>query len=407
MRGARLLILTILVLSVSIQVQIATAHGDDQEGEGQGFELQANPVRLTTFQGGTVSSNITLSLEGEDPPVQAQLILNWDHRVPSDVSYSFNPTSIGVGQTSTLTFITHSDSSIGNFHFHVFAAMGNETESIRMALKIKHSHGVPPPPPPPPSQKDFTLNVSPTSWTINANETINYNVTLAPINGFNQAVSLSVTPSTLTGATVTFSQTTVTPPALLQLKIATNSSLKNDTYGFTVSATNGSLTHHVLVYVIVLPVFTPPPAAVILTLLLSRDNITLGDTVTASGNINPSQGHAGIPIHIKFMSADTNSWTTLTGLTTNGAAGYSYDWTPNQPGTYIVRAFWEVDPMHPRALSNVATLRVNPAGNVVQPTTEFPWFWLAIAAIIIIGVATAVTLKIRKKPVPTPTPTSA
>ena len=510
MRGVPLVILAILVLSVPIQ--IVGAHNEDNKGEGT-FDLQAAPDKLTTHRGQTVSSIISLETEEEQFAGQVHLTLSWDNRVPSDVSYKFNPWSIGSTQSSVLTFTTQLNSTIGNFHFHVWGTVGSETESVRMALKIKqfHPHGegepdftvsadplfltakpgenassmvivnslrgfssvvdlmlnwesVPtgvstslqpsmltptgtsnltlmvgmsaptglygfeiigssggivhespdmwlnisttsgPHPPPPPS-KDFTLKVTPNSWTINASETVDYNITLGSVNGFNQQVSLSLTPSTLHSATITFGSTIVTlaaAPVLVPLQIQTEKTIKNGTYSFTVTATNGTLTHQASIFLFVLPTTKVSPPAVLLTLSLSRYNITLGDTITVSGQLFPPQGLGNAPILLLYRSVSDHQWRVLDNILTNPASGYSYDWTPNQAGTFIVRAYWEGNATNTGALSNLAILTVSPTTVTTQSVPEFPWFWLAIAAIIIIGVATAVTLRIRKKPVPTP-----
>lgn len=510
MRGVALFILAILILAIPVQVALAheeDSHDEDHNSEAGEFDLHAHPTKLTVERGGNVSSMITIKPEEEDPPGTIQLTLTWDHRVPTDVSYSFNPVNITESQSSALTFVTHLDSTIGNFHFHVHATMGDERESLRMSLKIKEFHGQPdftitasplsltamqgksassmvvvnslrgfssavdlsliwddtpagvsvsfqpstltpsatsnltlttstatptgvyefqvvgtsgdlmhvspemsltvsassspPPPPPPAAQKDFTLKVSPTSWTINASETVNYNITLAAINGFNQQVTLSITPTTLTGATITLGTITATPanpPALVHLLIQTEKTLKNDTYTFTVTATNGSLTHQAVAFLNVLPITHPSPEAIILTLTLSSYNITLDDTITASGQISPPQGLANTPILLVYSNLSPVEWQVLKTVPTNSTSGYAYNWTPSQAGTFIVRAIWAGNSTNNGAFSNLAILTVKAGSVIVQPNSAFPWFWLAIAAIIIIGVATAVALRIRRKP---------
>jgi hypothetical protein len=507
MRGVPLVILAILILSVPIQ--IVGAHNEDNKGEGS-FDLQASPDKLTVHRGDTVSSVISLNLE-QDPSIQIQLTLSWDNRVPSDVSYSFKPSSIGSTQSSVLTFTTQLNSTIGNFHFHVWGTTSNETESVRMSLKIKqfHPHGQGEPDftvsadplylttrpggnassmiivnslrgfsapvdltvnwenvptgvstnlqpsrltptgtsnltlmvgmsaptglygfnvigtsgsivhespdmwlnistvssPHISGSKDFTLKVTPNSWTINASETVDYNLTLGSVNGFDQQVSLSLAPSTLQGATLTFSSTAPTVsslPVLVQLHIQTTKTIKNDTYSFTIKATNGTLTHQASIFLIVLPASKVPPPAVLLTLSLSRYNITVGDTIRASGLLSPRQGLANTPILLLYTEISNVQWKVLNNILTNTTAGYSSDWTPSQTGTFLVRAIWVGNATNTGALSNLAILTVMPTSPSNLSTPEFPWFWLAIAAIIIIGIATAVTLRIRKKPITTP-----
>ncbi len=508
MRGVPLAILAILILSIPIQM--VGAYNEDNKGEDS-FDLQALQTRLTVHRGESISTLISFKSE-QDPAGEVNLTLSWDNRVPSDVSYKFNPSSIEGSQSSMLSFTTQLNSTIGNFHFHVWGTMGSDTESLRMSLKIKqfHPHGQGEPdftvstdplyltanpggsassmvivnsvrgfsapvdltvnwdnvpsgvteslqpnrltpngtsnltltvsastplgvygfdvigtsgsiahespdmwlnvttasnPHPPPS-KDFTLEVTPNSWTINASETVDYNLTLGSLNGFNQQVSLSLTPSTLQGTTITFSSTTPTPtdpPVLDQLQIKTDKTIKNDTYSFIVTATNGTITHQVSIFLIVLPTKKIPPPAVSLTLFLSRYNITVGETITASGQLSPPQGFANTPVVLLYMNLSNDQWRVLDNVVTNTTSGYAVDWTAQRAGTFLVRAFWAGNATDTGgALSNLAILTVMPSSTSIQSVPEFPWFWLAIAAIIIIGVATAVTLRIRKKPIATP-----
>ncbi|MGH8122850.1 MAG: PKD domain-containing protein [Rudaea sp.] len=87
---------------------------------------------------------------------------------------------------------------------------------------------------------DFSLSVSPTSQSVKRGNTATYTVTIAPANGFNGSVTLSLTgqPS---GSTVTFTPNPATSTSTLTVK--TLSSTTRKTYTLTVKGVSGSLSH--------------------------------------------------------------------------------------------------------------------------------------------------------------------
>jgi subtilase family serine protease len=97
---------------------------------------------------------------------------------------------------------------------------------------------------------DFTLTVTPTSTSVVAGHTAptsgSITVTIAPINGLNQAVTPSCT-GLPTGATCAFTPTTVTPDgthaATTTMTISTASSMAAATTAITISATGSGVTH--------------------------------------------------------------------------------------------------------------------------------------------------------------------
>jgi CSLREA domain-containing protein len=96
---------------------------------------------------------------------------------------------------------------------------------------------------PPP---DFTLSASPSSRLVGTTGSASYTVTVGSQNGFNSAVSLSVTSGLPTGATANFVANPVTPPS----GSSTTSTLTINTaaspagpYTLVIQGVNGSLTH--------------------------------------------------------------------------------------------------------------------------------------------------------------------
>ena len=90
---------------------------------------------------------------------------------------------------------------------------------------------------------DFNIFVSPPSDTINRGDTASYSVTIAALNGFSGAVSLSIT-GLPAFTTARFTPPTVTGSGTSTLTIATKKYLtRMGTYNLTITGTSGSLTH--------------------------------------------------------------------------------------------------------------------------------------------------------------------
>jgi len=91
---------------------------------------------------------------------------------------------------------------------------------------------------PPP---DFALSVSPTSRTVNApGGTATYTVTIAPINGFTDPVTLSVSGNP-SGTTASFSPNPAT--SFSTLSVVVPGSTPKGTYTLTITGVSGALTH--------------------------------------------------------------------------------------------------------------------------------------------------------------------
>ncbi len=87
---------------------------------------------------------------------------------------------------------------------------------------------------------DFSLSVSPTTRSVRRGGTATYTVTIAPVNGFNGSVTLSLSgqPS---GSTVTFTPNPTAGASTLTIK--TRSTTSRQTYALTVRGVSGGLTH--------------------------------------------------------------------------------------------------------------------------------------------------------------------
>jgi len=92
------------------------------------------------------------------------------------------------------------------------------------------------------SQPDFSVTATPSSRTVSPGTSTSYSVSVTPSNGFNGNVTFSVTglPS---GATASFSPSSVTGSGSSTLSVNTSSSTPMGSYPLTITATGGNLSH--------------------------------------------------------------------------------------------------------------------------------------------------------------------
>jgi hypothetical protein len=97
---------------------------------------------------------------------------------------------------------------------------------------------------------DFTLSATPSSQTVPPGSAANYNVSVAPTNGFTGNVTFTVSglPS---GATFSFNPGSVTGSGSTVLAVNTSSSTPTGTYPVTINASSGTLTHSTQVTLVV------------------------------------------------------------------------------------------------------------------------------------------------------------
>jgi hypothetical protein len=90
-------------------------------------------------------------------------------------SCAFNPTSIAPGETSTLTISNLNAVSASGLNFAVIGTSDSQTAFLLLTILFP----------------DFAILATPPSATVSAGQSASYTLSLTPLNGFNQAVSLS------------------------------------------------------------------------------------------------------------------------------------------------------------------------------------------------------------------------
>lgn len=117
----------------------------------------------------------------------------------SNVTCSFNPSSITAGQSTTVTVTNLSGANgIPNpnpVSITITGTSGSQTSTATVSI----------------ATQNFVLSASPPLVSVNAGQSATYNVTVSSANGFNQAVALSCARGLPGAATCSFSPASVTP----------------------------------------------------------------------------------------------------------------------------------------------------------------------------------------------------
>jgi len=192
------------------------------------FTISASPSSVTVADGSQGSSTIsTTAMNGFNSSIALSA-----SGLPTGVTVAFNPTSIAAPGTgsSTMTIMVGSSVAAGSYPITVTGSGGGVQQSTTVTLTV--TAGSP----------DFTITATPSSETVRRGSRATYTVSLAPVNGFNSSVSLSLSgcPSR---STCSFSPSSLTPPGNSTLTVSTTSQTQVKTFTLTISGTSGSLRH--------------------------------------------------------------------------------------------------------------------------------------------------------------------
>jgi hypothetical protein len=134
---------------------------------------------------------------------------------------------------------------------------------------------------------DFSLSVSPASQTVTAGQaTGTYTATATPLNGWSKTVTYMVTGGLPTGAAASISQNLIT--------ISTTTGTPGGSYNFTISGTDGTLTHTTTATLVV-----SAPAAPTFSLSVSPSSQSVkrpssgSATATFTITVTPTTGYIG------------------------------------------------------------------------------------------------------------------
>jgi subtilase family serine protease len=210
------------------------------------FTIAASPTSVTVTQGASGTSTITItSTSGFNSATTLSAT-----GLPSGVTAAFftNPVTppANGSATSTLTLTASTSATVGAATVTITGTSGSTTHSTTIALTVNASAGT----------ANFTLSLSPSSFTVDERGSVSTTLTVTSVNGFHSAVDLSVSgfPS---GVSATASANPVTPPAngSVKVTITWSASRRAPTGTTTIEliGTSGSLTNQTPVTITVAP----------------------------------------------------------------------------------------------------------------------------------------------------------
>jgi len=191
------------------------------------FSLAATPSTQTATAGASVNYTLTAqALSGFNGS-----IVFTHGALPAGVTITFNPSSLNGAGSSTVTIATTSSTPAGIYPITLTGSSVNLTHSASVNLTVNAA-----------ASSAFSLSASPVQETVTAGASTHYSITVTPSNGFNQAVTLSVS-GLPTAATASFTPDPVpggTGSSTLLVNTASTTPVGNST--LTVSGNGGGQT---------------------------------------------------------------------------------------------------------------------------------------------------------------------
>jgi hypothetical protein len=194
------------------------------------FTIGATPASQTVVQGAATNYSVSVgALNGFNSSVVLSV-----SGLPAGATPTFTPPSITGSGSSNLNVTTLGSTPAGTYTLTITGTSGS-SHSTTVTLVVQAS-GPPPPAP------DFSLTANPpTSQTISARQSATYTITVNQLNGFNSAVTFSVSglPSRTSAS---FSPTSSTTGTTLTVRANFNARRTNPTT-LTITGTSGTLKH--------------------------------------------------------------------------------------------------------------------------------------------------------------------
>jgi len=201
----------------------------------QDFTIESSATSLSMYVESTSGSTITVkSLVDFNSEVSLSV-----SGAPSGVTTAFSKTKItppkNGSATSSLSITVSSTAPSGIYTLTISGTSGIITRSTKLSLTIL-------------KRPDFSITAQPASVSIKQKQSAEYEITLTPMYGTIDAVSLNVTGLPLK-ATYQFlvagNQTSLGGPLRLLFKVSTTSTTKVGQYTITIMVTGGGRTHSI------------------------------------------------------------------------------------------------------------------------------------------------------------------
>jgi DNA/RNA endonuclease YhcR with UshA esterase domain len=199
-------------------------------------------------------------------------------------------------------------SSLDTVGVHVDASGAGTTTACNFSVS-----GAAPPPP------DFTLTATPASRSVATGSATSYTATVAPSNGFTDAVGLSVA-GLPAGVTATFSPTSITGGSgTSTMNVSVGASTVAGSTTLTIKGTDGALQHSATVTLVVTA--TPPPDFA-LTATPASQTVAPGSATSFTASVAPSNGFTdAVALSVTGLPAGATATFSPTSIT--GGSGTS------------------------------------------------------------------------------------
>ena len=202
------------------------------------FTIAATPASQTVVVDGGTNYTVNIgNINGFDGTVALSA-----SGLPTGATAVFNPTSITMLGSSTLTVTTTNTTPAGNDTLTVQGACGSLIHSTTVTLAVT----------------DFGIATAPATQTVTAGGAITYTNTISASNGFGATVTLSVS-GLPAGASAVFSPASITGAGTSVLTVTTTNTMAASTNTLTVKGTCGKLVHSEAVTLVVNASTALPP----------------------------------------------------------------------------------------------------------------------------------------------------
>lgn len=199
------------------------------------FTLTATPASQTVTQGNSTTYTATVSAVGGFNGT----VTFSASGLPAGATATYSPTSVTTSGSSTLTVTTDATlTPTGTFTITVTGTSGSTVHSTTVSLVVNSN------------APDFSISATPASQTVVQGKSTTYTATITAINGFGGAVTFSAS-GLPTGATASFSPTSVTGSGSSTLTITTASTTPTGTSTITITGTSSSTVHSTTVTLVV------------------------------------------------------------------------------------------------------------------------------------------------------------
>lgn len=179
---------------------------------------------------------------------------------------------------------------------------------------------------------DFSISASPSAQTVGQGNSITYTTSIGALNGFTGTVNLSVS-GLPTGATASFSPTSVTGSANSTLTISTTTTTPTGSYTLTLTGTSGALSHTTTVTLVV-----QGPADFSISASPSSQTVTPGTNAAYTASINALNGFTGtVNLGVSGLPTGATASLSPTSVTGSGSSTLVVSTATTTPaGTYTL-----------------------------------------------------------------------